>query len=343
MKTKLHIILIAVSALTAGCAQTEFRVHDAESTAAAAESAVPLTGAPGAGGTFGPAAGTEPGTTIGPGGEPGGDLGLPFPIGGPAPTPLPTPPAPGAAYSWVAGAYGACSATSQVTVGAWSECENLTCDGGEQRRTVSCTPRAGTQTRAVRCVRQDGVTVADAHCAGLKPATTQSCQSSCATADYPTRQACVKGTPCRYSFTTQYLVSDANNPHRNHSKCSALAHVQTGYHGVRCYNPFKKGQGGDVKAVAYNGGNGRDATTWNLKHPGDCAQGYAVEIHNAYACLGVCRSGQWVEVGNTIGSPRVSPLTGDLESPLSNPWAHPENTNEVAGRNMPHYRCVGQE
>ncbi|MBX3019955.1 MAG: hypothetical protein KF767_18855 [Bdellovibrionaceae bacterium] len=341
MKTQLRnlLILVPMSMTLINCAKTEFRVFDEAEVASQAvngDAQIPvidLGGLPSGDGdettvvrepTSTPPGPQNPGTTT--------------------PVPTPTPNTSSSTYRWSAGAYGACSAQSQVSVGAWSECENLSCNGGEQKRAVSCTPRSGVQSRSVTCVRGDGLIVADQHCQGLKPSTTVACSSTCDTTAYPTRQACVKGTPCRFSFTTQYLVSDANNPHRNHSKCSALAHVKTGLHGDRCYNPYKKGvAGGDVKAVAFNGGNGVDTTTWNLKHPGDCRQGYGVEIQNVYSCLGVCKSGQWVEVDNAIGDSKVNPLTGDLESPLSNPWAHPENSIEVAGRRLPHYRCVGQE
>jgi hypothetical protein len=66
-------------------------------------------------------------------------------------------------YAWSAGSFGSCSAT---------------CGGG-------------TQSRAVSCLRQDGVAVADLNCASPKPATTQSCntqscQKTCGSMQYRT-------------------------------------------------------------------------------------------------------------------------------------------------------------
>lgn len=335
MKTQLRnrtlnlVILIPMSFTLINCAKTEFRVMEEESS-------VQTESAAAAPGGLGGSNGAE-------------EVVVRNPSSTTSPSPMPTPvvvtptPVPGAqvSYAWQTGAFGACSAQSQVNVGQWSACQNLTCNGGEQTRAVSCTPRSGTQTRSVQCVRNDGTPVSDSYCQALKPSATQSCQSSCAASNYPTRQACVAGTPCRFSFTTQYLTTDANNPHRNHSKCAANPNPQ-GLHGVQCFNPYKKNQGGEVKAVAYSGADGYNESVWNRKHPGDCAQGTSVEIHNVYSCLGVCKSGQWVEVETVIGNGTVSPLTGDYESPLSNPWGHPENTTEVVGRPQKHYRCVGQ-
>lgn len=267
----------------------------------------------------------------------------------PPPIPPPPPPPLGAQYRWAPNV-GACSANPVWLLNNAGTCQNVSCNSASQTVSASCSGESGVQTTSYICQRiSDSQTVGDSLCTsvGARPASYATvCSKACNAAAKPsssTRACPVVGTPCRYSFVTQFLVTNANNPHPNRSKCSALAHVTTGYHGVSCSTPFKAGLGGDVKTVAFNGGNGSTPTTWNSQHPGDCATGYSVELQNVYACLGVCKSGQWKEVNTVVGSAHISSLTGDQESPLSNPYSHPQNAREIATRVWPHYRCIGQE
>lgn len=254
-----------------------------------------------------------------------------------------------ATYQWKTSNYGACSAKATFQTSPWSECQNLTCAGGEQRRQVECQPTQGQQTREVYCVNQQGQRVAETNCTTRKPQAQIACQSSCSESAPAKIQACVKGTPCLRSFHTQYLMTE---PGTTKTKCGAgIDQNQTSLarlglkagevHGSRCMNPTTRNEVGDY--VTWAGAEAAAETNWNRQHPGDCPQGQSAVVHSTYTCMGTCPSGEWVQVNNTIGDSRISPLMGFEESPYINPFFSPFNEREVKGRVFPHFRCKGLE
>lgn len=122
---------------------------------------------------------------------------------------------------WQTGTWGACSASQPSWVyGEWSVCKSCsttsyrseTCPvvWGTQSRSVSCPTTTGTQTRSVTCRRNDGVTVADSYCTGVKAATSQSCsRNDCGTAP-ASSQSCSRGggTDCKNRQATSYSCGD---------------------------------------------------------------------------------------------------------------------------------------